>query len=312
MVLFVFAGFRDVSFVGDTSNYQLRFDLGEDYFQKYSEDSKGEVLYAFLNLVLLWLGIPFQYSIIVMSLVTCFFTFGAIYRTSKDVVWGIAIYILLTFYLYSFNAQRQMAAVAILLYGYTYVKEKKYIAYLVFVLIASGFHHSSLVALIAIPLQMFSKVRLSNVAAISIVGLSFIMGQFHIGQSLMGIVNWYQEGTEIPVAYSGFRLNLFLYTLFFIYVYIHEKDKNDIYLKLYFMGIVLFNVFSFNNITMRSAYTFTPVQILLFMKYLRPPQYRQQLSLTTIYALVLYYYMTINAASAYLDYKFCSLKDLGL
>ena len=312
IILFVFSAFRSVTFIGDTSNYAIRYNLGEEYFYEYMSEGKGEPLYSYLNIICLRYGIPFQYIIIVFSLITSLFTLWAISRTSKkDIMWGLAIYILLTFYMYSYNASRQMLSASILLCGYTFLKENKYIIYIIMVIIATAFHGTSYIAIIVILLQYFRKLKIPTWLVIVFVAVSFIIGSLNLLIPYTSLVGKYGS-SGLELTRSGFHINLLLYSIFFLYCYVETKEKEDLYLKIYFIGIILMNIFSYSVVTMRIAYMFTPIQILLFLRFLRLPQYKNLLIFVTAYCTIVYYYMAISASTALLAYEFCSLNDLGI
>ena len=113
------------------------------------------------------------------------------------------------------------------------------------------------------------------------------------------------------IAESSFSLSKIALSAFYIYIYMYSfLDKKDLYLKIVFVGIVLFNLMSYSGGAMRIAYAFTPAQALLFAGYknnddsTRVADYEKYEYLIYSYALFVYYYMLLNSVGLQ-DYQFC-------
>ena len=307
LLLIAVAGFRDISFVGDTSNYLTWYEYGEDYFQT----GDVEWLYSVINLVAIRNGISFQYIVLLMSTVTVLFNYYAIKRETNNELVGLCLYFCLTFYLYSFNAQRQMCADAILLYSYTFLKNNRVKYFLCFVLLASLFHTSSSIAVLLLFFMIKKDYKIPESFVIITVSLSFLIGGLNITQLFLGnlesLFPKYASNDAIEVYGTSFGLTRFLYSGFFLYIYLSTKDRANMYLKIFYIGILLINLFSYKSAAMRIAYLFTPVQILLFIPLFERHVWTRHSFIVSFYMLFLYYYLTLAQYSALMDYKFCSI-----
>ncbi|MDR2531860.1 MAG: EpsG family protein [Oscillospiraceae bacterium] len=84
----------------------------------------------------------------------CFiaFSYGRfIYKNSDNVVTGTIVFYCM-FFAQSMNLMRQYLAVGVLLFGLEFIKQKKHVKFLLFVLLAVSFHYSAVVCVIYIVL----------------------------------------------------------------------------------------------------------------------------------------------------------------
>lgn len=96
--------------------------------------------------------------IIVFAILTCFFYVKAIYDQSKDVLMSIFIFLSWGYYFFTFNTIRNYFALSVCLYSIKFLKEKKYVPFLVLVLLAATIHKS---ALICIPVYLLANYKYS-------------------------------------------------------------------------------------------------------------------------------------------------------
>lgn len=80
-------------------------------------------------------------------------------RETKYVFVAIFLYALISYLVINFNLMRQSIALGFALYGFSYLRKKKYIKYYIFVLLAFLFHNS---ALILIPLPLINLFNSSS------------------------------------------------------------------------------------------------------------------------------------------------------
>jgi hypothetical protein len=143
MLLTLISGLRlDVG--TDYQNYLYLFNLIENGQLSVSEP--GLVyLYKFSN----YLGFGSYGVFFVFSFIVAvgFTKFLSDFCGRKG---GVAIFLFFTlsmFYFASFNLIRQYAAVSVILYGFKYILEKRFLVYLIYVGIAMLFHYSAIVML---------------------------------------------------------------------------------------------------------------------------------------------------------------------
>ncbi len=149
-------GFRAYSIGTDTRGYVASFVQLDDAYETYEICSK-----LLVDLVHIFTSNPTVY-LIVCAFLTNGLILIAIHRLSDDRRYSLFLFVSLLFYFTSFNAMRQAMAYAFVLNAFFYIREKKYIRFVLFVLIAVGFHSSALIALVylLIPVLCFMKKKL--------------------------------------------------------------------------------------------------------------------------------------------------------
>ena len=309
--LFVLYGFRSAyGEANDTHNYLTVFTYGEEYMRTFKEPG-----YSWINVWILRKGLGFQWVLVIMAVIYCISLFWAAKRSDRKTIEVLIFYFLLTYYFYAFNAMRQMTALNILLVGYTYLYDKKWIKFIICVLCASLFHKTSLIVL---PFVVFSFINLkfNNVFVCATLLLSLVVGSQNITATWLGFVaDWFPDyvssDVESSAVGSSFSFSRLTLTFFFMYIYCVSKEKN-IYLSIVFIGIVLFNLMSFNTAAMRIAYTMTPVQALLYADCLKQKMFtKQSRNYIIIYSFFLYYYMLLNNISDMLNFEFCNMSSFS-
>lgn len=130
----------------------VRYGIGTDYFNyvvifkenKYNIENRIEKGYNLINKVISWLGGDEHVVFFVVSLLTLFFVYLALYERREKLSVGMGMFIfMLGYYQASFNNVRQLLAISILLFSAKYVFSKKLVKFLICILIASTIHTSA-------------------------------------------------------------------------------------------------------------------------------------------------------------------------
>lgn len=155
--LLFFAAFRGDKVGTDTVNYLSGRGLSRSLF---IEDlmNQPELIYVYLVYYIDSIGRSMRWIIIIFSIISIGCVFKAAQRVNANLVLVGFVFSCL-FYLQMFNIARQLTADCILLVGYTYLLEDKKKSILIFlfsVLIATMFHVTSIIAIIAILLKRWS------------------------------------------------------------------------------------------------------------------------------------------------------------
>lgn len=156
--LFFFSAFRGETVGTDTISY---LDLAIKDVDISEMLRRPEFIYHSLANLLLIKGLSMRYLIFFFSGITFIFLYLSAKRTNSSITLVSFVFLLL-FYFYSFNIARQIAAVSIILYGYTFINEtsiRKRCYFFLFVGLATLFHASSILAIIA---YFFRIVNLSS------------------------------------------------------------------------------------------------------------------------------------------------------
>lgn len=180
LLLFIFSAFRGEMVGTDTSHYiqwQIGFSgIESESLKSISDISRNtEFLFFYLQDFIYKNSLSPQFIIIFFSLITFVF----IYLSCKKLYINLAlasVFLLVIYYLTSFNISRQFAAASIILYAYSFLlselNKKNIIIYVLLVAAATLIHTSCMFA-IAVPLLMFIPIK-KNILIYSILILYLI------------------------------------------------------------------------------------------------------------------------------------------
>lgn len=304
LILAAIAGFRNpLDEYNDSHFYLMWFEAGEAYLEN------TEPAYALINFLAMRMGLGFQWVLIITSSISIAILAWASKRSGRNAIAVLMLYFLLTYYFYNFNAMRQMTGVSFLLLGYTFLNEEKVKPFLLCVVVACLFHMSCMVSVVCL-LFYRKEITFHPILVITCVLASLLIGSLNLTYSLLNSMSslfpeysGHLDGGVISE--NSFTLSKFALSLFYIYIYTQIK-LDDLYLKVVFVGIVLFNLMSFSVIAMRLAYAFTPAQALLFAspKLTSAKMKKTNIVLIHGYALFVYYYMLLNSIGL-MSFKLC-------
>lgn len=244
-ILFLLASIRHESMGADTMSYMLDFISLNNITDPTEEYEKG--FQYFKLFVASFTDNPTLY-LMVNSLIFISSVFIFLHRYSKEAFLSIILFVSMGYYQFSFSGLRQSLAMAILLYTYKFIKDKNLFYFLIFVLIASQFHNSALIFLIAYPvahwkinfrhfgimLSLFGLISFFGIYLIEILinllKIDFLSGRFKA---------YYDPAFQSQLSLAGFAI-LFLIWSFCYVIYIkydaHEQLK--ILLNIVFVGLL--------------------------------------------------------------------------
>lgn len=182
LLLFFFSAFRGEMVGTDTSHYiqwQIGYS-GVDFSEVQSITSVNrdtEFLFFFLQDFIHTHGLPPQYIIIFFSIITFCFIYLCCKKLSVNIALA-SVFLLVIYYLNSFNISRQFAAACMILYGYSFLLtefNKRNILLYILMIIAATFVHTSSMFALAVPLVfLFSikkKILVSIIATLYFINL---------------------------------------------------------------------------------------------------------------------------------------------
>lgn len=251
--------FRALSVGTDTSHYY-------EYFSHLDiEDVRGTE-YGWFLINYLCKNIFNSYTLFlgIVATLTFIFISKAIFDNSKNIAFSLFLYIVLYFYFNSFNISRQILAASIFLFATRYILQQNFGKYLFWILISTSIHTS---AIITLPFFFIGRIKsFSKLIIISCVLLSLFVPANRL--LLYGLDLF--EGNELYGLYAqdflgsrdSISLNLLLHTLIVIVIGLFSKE-NTVYFLLFFIGVVLANLFGATEVIARIAIYFKFSIILL-------------------------------------------------
>lgn len=145
----------------------LRYGIGTDYFSYimlfnvyYKNGQRGSIepLFYLLNRIFFMLRLNAECVISVCAIITICLVFYYIYKESIDIPMSVFLFFGMNFYFASFNGVRQLLACSILLISIIALQENRFKTFLILVLIATGFHYTSIIFLVVI---LFVKIEIT-------------------------------------------------------------------------------------------------------------------------------------------------------
>lgn len=159
----------------------LRYDVGTDYFSTYcpffervAREGLGpwnpsvELGFSLLVQFIVTLGGGPTWMFLISSAVIVGFFFAGIYGLSEIPWYSVALFILTECYFISMNGVRQFMGIAILFFGYRFIRKPCFWKFALCVLAASLFHMSCLIFL---PIYFISKLPVLPVVGVGVVVL---------------------------------------------------------------------------------------------------------------------------------------------
>lgn len=245
----------------DTINY-VNWVVGKGYsFYQETEDSLEPfyVKYVYFLQAFVKEGTVFLVINGALSLIPLFFLVKK-YSTNPSISLFLFFLPLSNIHRMYFVCQRQILAMSVILIGFICVEylQKKY--FKLFVLIATGLiaynlHHMSVLISVAYILLQF--VHFKKIPCVILIVLTFLLGLFYGGITDFGylITLYYSSGAEIIqlIRYSDASLRDSMQLAFIalsssllgisLLLYTSESYFNKIYSKLFFVSVLLFNLF---------------------------------------------------------------------
>lgn len=185
VILILQSALRNVAVGADTFEYNRRFDyystlswseIWQNFIDATFNGIGKDAGYDVFNKAISCICDDFQFFLFVVAVF--FFTVVGkfVYRntsTTFDVFMVLCFYELFFYTFFSITGIRQTIAVGLTLWSYKYIKERKLIPFVLFVLVASTFHKT---ALIFLPFYFIDRVKIGRTILLcSFIALPFLM-----------------------------------------------------------------------------------------------------------------------------------------
>lgn len=220
-------------------------------------------------------GMHYDYIFAIFHIVIMYFMYKYIVNESPYI--GVSIFLVVgtAYYNFALSGMRQAMASMIAFYGLTKLKDKKYIHFIFWVVIATLFHTSAIIYLALMVLELFKisdKVMVIGVAiavALPYIGsdfISVIMDRFGFYEEYVGHEDFYGRYQDLHQWYS-------LFLTFWVIVADRFtsnefKEQNRIYLNLNYLILIFTLLMSIIPTPSRIIFMFLPVEFILIPKIL--------------------------------------------
>lgn len=222
----------------------FRYNVGTDYPYTYTQrfiwrldgfDLSEIFEFGFIwliDLVQLFTTNP-QWLFIVCAAIFTFFVFKAIYQQSNWVPYSILMLVIGGHFFANLNLMRNFMALAIFLYAFKYIRQRRLLPFTIWMIIAFSFHSS---IIILYPLYFIYQIKLSRNATIIIIALTVIclpvldvIFEFIITKLQYG---WYYRHKESNITLLTSTIVVNVVTLA-IQLYYYNKNKDDLLYNMY-------------------------------------------------------------------------------
>lgn len=232
-ILFLFLALQDVHSNGDLEGYynaykSLSNSSLSNFFSRHG--NLKDPVYYFIGLAFSKIGFDFYAW---KSLIAFVFVLG-LYRQIQYYSANPAISFLtiltLGLYSFTFSGLRQALALSILLYSYPYLKNKKFWRFVLVVVLASLFHSTALVFLVAYPVYQF-KLRIRNLLILAVAGTVVTIFASPIAQlylQLTGTDDTYADYLEKSGALSAAGIIITGCIWLFCTIFLYRKNTNKL------------------------------------------------------------------------------------
>lgn len=300
MLLFLVSSLR-ISTGNDYSTYVARFhDIS---YGIYVVTEKGfnalvKLVYWFFNTEC------YLYVFAMFAGLTVFVFLEGMYKQSTDFAMTFFLFMALGLYYQSFNTVRYYFALAIILYSYRYVTEKKYISFVITILIASLFHKSTLVCLpifllAIVPWKKWQVIALGVISPLGLVLRGPIMDILVRLYPSYKYEEEYLAGGNISYINIARSVAVFVLCLLFYKETIKDDRRNRFYFYLNYAALLLYSFFFYIPFVSRIGYYLNISHILLIpgvLTKIKDDRKRRLLTFLVVMAGILYFVMFLRKA----------------
>ena len=304
------AGLRSYNVGWDTRSYTGFFSRAVNYdlgfiFTNDVELEKGYVLLEYFTSKI---STNPTVIFLIIAIFYCFSVGRFIYRNSKDPILSYVIFISMGFYTFSMTALRQTVAIGIILFSFEFVKKRKFIPFLLLVLLASTFHYSALVFL---PFYFIGYKKFTRPYVL--LTLSTIPLVFVFREQLFSILNQISGYGYSALEREGPTTLFVLLILVFIGGIIQRKSilnkakDNTLYFNSTYMSIILATMAFIHPATLRSGYYYMLFLVLFIPEIiysLSDKRIKAVAYIAVILALLFLYIRNLNPSSPFIPYEF--------
>lgn len=214
----------------------IRYDVGQDYMYTYVPYFNGvlrgapneniEIGFFILNKIVQVFTQDYAGIFIVCSVIFFHYIYKAIENQSPIPTLSVFLLIGTTYYFIFLNTMRQMMVVAVFLYAIKFIKERNLKKYLIYMLISSTIHTSTI---ILIPIYFLYGIKLRPIKAATIAGVA-ILAKPVVSKLVIAILkltkyNYYID-SRFDTNETGYVvLAMNVCVLIFALIYYRKKDN---------------------------------------------------------------------------------------
>lgn len=225
-----------------------------------------------------------------------------IYKKSVSSSLSIIMYICLGFFTFSFSGIRQSIALAITFYSFKYIEERRFIKFLLLVVLATTFHKT---AIIFLPAYFLYPIKIKGKHIMVIFILLALINLFK--SRIYSLIYYLYRGYSPIIEDTGAYTLLFIMIAVYVSSFIFDKKKINkksyiAYQNFLLMAIIVQVFASISNTIMRAGFYYYIFIILLIPEIISKQENRYfRLIATMIAILISLAFFQFQTGSGYLN-----------
>jgi hypothetical protein len=261
LILIVVLSLRHELVGKDLLNYKTYFSYYSSVSLKVVLKEKQDILYWLLNWVIGQFTDSYQ---VFLAVIACITVLPIAKLYSEDRQYGylkIVLFMNMSVFIMLFSGLRQSVAMAFGLIAYEFVRKKKPFRFLLFALIALGFHHTGFMILLYYPLYHMKLHKNQLWFVIPVIGSVFVFNKQIFGWVSELLFTLMGDKYDVEIEDTGAYLMVILFALFAIVAYFfpdeNKMDEESFGLRNFLLMAVLLQCFApVHNLAMRMNYYF--------------------------------------------------------
>lgn len=242
LLLTFFLAFKSENVGVDADSYRdIFYDISKLSFLKVYSYDRYEIGYKYLCKLISFIWNNYQFFLFIIAFIEMFGFYYFIKKYSKNYALSLFIFITFETYMLTFGVLRQAIALSISLFAFKYIDEKKILKFILTILIASLFHKTAAIFLLAYPLQYLKINKKSMFLFTAFLTMVILFGK----EIVLFIMKYiYMPSTPTFNGGHGYKMILLLYLIcMFSYMYntklIYQDKKNNILLPMIMLGTLI-------------------------------------------------------------------------
>lgn len=228
-------------------------DWGLSVYQNY------EIGYIVFNKIVSLFTVDNQIFLIVCAACSILPFIYIIYRDSADIQTSFILLFGTPVFTLFFSGLRQSLAIGILMFSFNFIKQKKMLPFLFIVIIASLFHSSAVLFILAYPLYNYGKL-LDRRILIRLLIIVFILRRPLL--TTVGSLITSKNAIDNNGSVNLFFACVALLVIFLIVTKDNDEEINGM-LKIYYLSCICMAFSSINRLAMRGAFYFVIILVVL-------------------------------------------------
>lgn len=273
--------------------FGFRYNIGTDYpvykeiyetafsgnLRQSIEESGVECLYALISHILCHMNMPYYIMFFFMAMIPMIF-FCIAFKDKPFLIGYATFFLAATGVLFwFFNIQRQGIAFFILLFSVKYIINKNFWKFLICIIVATGFHISSILFIFCYLFAYFKQSLIFNTTILSVIYILFwIFSPFLIeilikfsSIFLVGKYSYYINSIQSWEMGIGSGLGILSMHIIDLIIILTSSTmfnyfkgyRYDVYFRIFYSGALLANIAGINMVLSRLPFCFLSMRVIL-------------------------------------------------